>query len=55
MDEREIHMVKMMRIIVYIRKTMNRSFGRPKNLLPFKVRNAIREGKSEHIICHTNH
>jgi hypothetical protein len=33
---REIHMVKMMGIIVSIGRIINRSLGRPKNLFSFK-------------------
>jgi hypothetical protein len=48
-------MVKMMRIVVYTKRTINGSLGRPKNLLHLKVQNAIKEGKSKHAICHNNH
>jgi hypothetical protein len=32
-----IHMVKMMKIIVYTKRIISESLGRPKNLLPFEV------------------
>jgi hypothetical protein len=51
---KEIHMVRMMKIIVYTKRTINELLGRPKNLLPLKVRNAIKEGKSKRVICHIN-
>jgi hypothetical protein len=51
---KKIHMVRMMIIIVCTWKTINGSLGKPKNLLPLKVQNAIREGKSGHVICHSN-
>jgi hypothetical protein len=49
---REIHMVRTMRIIVCTRRTINRSLGKPKNLLPFKVQSVIKEGRSRSVICH---
>jgi hypothetical protein len=53
MDEINSH-VRTMRIIVYIRKTISGSLGKPKNLLPLKVWNVIKEGRSTHVICHNN-
>jgi hypothetical protein len=47
-------MVKTIRIIVYTKRIISRSFGRPKNLLPLKVQIVIREGKFEHVIYHNN-
>ncbi len=41
---KEIHMVKMMGIIVYPRRTINMSLGKPKNLFTFEVWKAIYEG-----------
>jgi hypothetical protein len=52
---REIHMVKTMKIIVCIRRIISGSLGKPRNLLPLEVQNAIREGKSKHVICHNDH
>jgi hypothetical protein len=48
-------MIKMMRIIVYTKRIIGGSLGEPKNLLPFEVQNAIKEGKSKHVICHNSH
>jgi hypothetical protein len=48
-------MVKTTRIIVYTRKTISGSFGKPKNLLPLKVQSVIKEGRSGHVICQNNH
>ncbi len=50
----KIHIVKTMKIIVYIRRTINVSLSRPKNLLPFKVWNVIWEGRFRCVICHNN-
>jgi hypothetical protein len=41
---REICMVRMMRIIVYTRRTIGGSLGRPKNLFPFEVWSIIKKG-----------
>jgi hypothetical protein len=51
---KEIHTVKTMRIIVYIRRTINESLGRSKNLLPLEVWNMIKERGSKCVICHNN-
>jgi len=37
-------MVRTMKIIVYTRRTINGSLGKPKNLSPLKVQNMIKEG-----------
>jgi hypothetical protein len=34
---KEIHTIRMMKIMVYTRRIINGSFGKPKNLFPFKV------------------
>jgi hypothetical protein len=34
-------MVRMMKIIVFTKRTMSRSFGKPKNLFPLEVQNVI--------------
>jgi hypothetical protein len=52
---KEIHTIRMMIIILYIRKIINELLGNLKNLLPFKVWNAIREGISKCVICHNCH
>jgi hypothetical protein len=52
---KKIHTIRMMKIILYTKRTISRSLGRPKNLLPFEVQNMIRKGKSKHVICHNSH
>jgi hypothetical protein len=47
---KEIHKVRTMRIIFYTKRVINGTLGRPKNLLPFKVHNIIKEGRSKHVI-----
>jgi len=51
---RKIHMVKTMIIIVSTKRTINKSLNKPKNFLPFEVRNAIEEGRSKCVICHNS-
>jgi hypothetical protein len=51
---REVHKVMMMRIIVCTKRTISKSFGKPKNLLALKVWNATKEGRSGCVICHDN-
>jgi len=38
-------MVRMMELIVCTTKTINRLFGRPKNLLPLEMQSVIKEGR----------
>ncbi len=52
---REIHTVRRMKIIVCTRRIINESFGRPKNLLPLKVRSVIRKGRCRCAIYHNNY
>jgi hypothetical protein len=52
---REIHMVRTMKIIICIERTIGMLLGRPKNLFPLKVWSAIKEGRSKHEICHNSH
>jgi hypothetical protein len=47
-------MVKTIKIIVYTKRTINRSLGRSKNLLPLEAQNMIKEGRSKLVICHNN-
>jgi hypothetical protein len=44
---REIHTIKIMKIIVYTKRTINELLGKPKNLLPLEVQSVIREGRSK--------
>jgi hypothetical protein len=40
---KQIHMIRTMRIIVYTKRTISGLLDRPKNLLPLKVQNMIKE------------
>jgi len=51
---REIHTIKTMKIIVYTKRTISGSLGKPKNPLPFKVWNVIKEGRFKCVICQNN-
>jgi hypothetical protein len=55
MRMKEIPMVKMMGIIVYPRRTINGSLGKPKNLFTLEVWKAIYEGWPKCVICHIHH
>jgi hypothetical protein len=52
---REIHTVRKMKIIVYTKRIINKSLGRPKNLLHLKVWSAIRQGICRCAICHNTY
>jgi hypothetical protein len=52
---KEIHTVKMMRIIGCTRRTFKGLFGKPKNLLPLEVQNTILKGRSGCVICDNIH